>query len=192
MTYVEPEFPERLMRGRYRLTSIGEATITRVRSLLENELLLRHPDIRLRFGAEHIRWVSHLISNSKPTMTTMCSKSRYPTRQRGGVRRGGTTVQALAIAAAAAALAAACSAEQFGASSITAEIHCETWISRDLGTRTDDLDFDHRPTSEDAAPSYSVTGVAVGSGQTVDYQCDTTFDGAETWTLDGLSLTPRT
>lgn len=99
-------------------------------------------------------------------------------------RTGGLTLL-LALA-----LATSCSSDETG-DATTAEIHCETWISQNVGIPTDDLQFSHDPTESDQAPSYSVTGNVVGGEQTQTYQCDTTFDGTETWALDSLDLTPR-
>lgn len=73
-------------------------------------------------------------------------------------------------------------------STTTAEIQCERFIAQKLGQQVNDLDFEHRKTSGDTAPKYVVRGTASGGGKFAGYQCDVTFDGDETWTLDNLQL----
>lgn len=73
-------------------------------------------------------------------------------------------------------------------SATMADVQCERFVAQQLGQQVGDLDFNLRPTSDDDAPSYRVLGMAVGGGQSRGFQCDLTFDGDQTWTLDDLSL----
>lgn len=73
-------------------------------------------------------------------------------------------------------------------SDTTAEVQCERFIAQRQGQQLDDLDFEHRETAEDKAPTYVVRGIASGGGRSFGYECTITFDGQETWTLDNLTL----
>lgn len=82
----------------------------------------------------------------------------------------------------------ACGGTPAESNATTADIHCEDWITDHLGLPRDEIDFSHRPTGAEAAPSYSVRGELNAGGKHLVYQCDTTFDGKDKWTLDKLDV----
>lgn len=96
----------------------------------------------------------------------------------------------IAIVMAALALTAAgCSADALNGGAVGAEIACETFVARDQGLKVDDLDFQHRKTSEADAPKFRVGGAASGGGKSFVYECDLTRDAeADQWKLDKLTV----